>query len=79
MKEEVTYILMRRYPENDFEGECWSPIGKELRTKGLVLGALKKGYAWSNLRPAMVKTPEDFKWVKNTKVVVSEEESFKLL
>tara|TARA_R110000796_G_scaffold108862_1_gene220034 strand:- start:759 stop:995 length:237 start_codon:yes stop_codon:yes gene_type:complete len=77
--EEITYVLMRRYKEHDFGDEYWRPIGKELKTKGLVLGALKKGYAWENLRPEMVKNAQDFKWVKNTKTVVSEDEIFKLI
>lgn len=77
--EEVTYVLMRRDKENDLDGECWRKIGKELRTKGLVLGALKKGWAWRSLRPDMVKNAQDFKWVKNTKTVTSTDEPFELL
>jgi len=66
MKTEITYTL-----HGTRDGEHWFQLGKELKSKKLVLGALKK-----TTYPPNYSEFIELKWVKNVKTIMSNDEEF---
>ncbi len=66
MKTEITYTL-----HGTRDGNHWFQLGKELKSKKLVLGALKK-----RAYPPKFSEFSELKWVKNVKTIESTEETF---